>query len=330
MHAYNVSLETALALYRTMVLLREFEDRVSILYRQGEIPGFIHLYQGEEATATGVCYHLSEQDTVASTHRGHGHVLAKGCEPRRVMAELFTRQTGLCGGRGGSMHMYDAAHGFLGTNGIVGGGIPMAVGAGLTFKSQKKSRVSVAFFGDGASNMGIFYESLNLACKLRLPVVFVCENNLYATSTPLAEVAANPEIATRAKAFNMPGVAVNGNDVLEVYFESKVAVERARKGEGPTLIEAKTYRQHGHHEGDVLCGTYRTKEELEDWKTNRDPLLLFANHMTQKVGVNEEILEEIRVEVLEVIAEAVEFSRSSHFPDPATVLEHAFKGQIDE
>ncbi|MEW5814038.1 MAG: thiamine pyrophosphate-dependent dehydrogenase E1 component subunit alpha [Spirochaetota bacterium] len=321
-----ISQETVLKLYTVMVLLRKFENNVAICYGQGEIPGFVHLYQGEEAVAAGVCTHLADADVVASTHRGHGHVLAKGCDIRRTMAELYAKETGLSGGRGGSMHMYDKSHGLVGTNGIVGGGIPMALGAGLTFKTKKTSNVAVTFFGDGASNMGILYESLNLAASLKLPVIFVCENNLYATSTPLKKVAANPEIATRAAAFNMPGVSVNGNDVLDVFIEAGNAVRRARNGEGPTLIEAKTYRQHGHHEGDELYGTYRTKEEVEDWKNNKDPLFLFKKYISEEFPGMEERLDEIEREADVLIQDAVDFARKSEFPQPKNVREHLFRG----
>ncbi len=321
-----ISKEEALQLYRTMFLLREFENNVSICYRQGEIPGFVHLYQGEEAVAAGVCAHLTAEDIVASTHRGHGHVLAKGCDIKGVMAELYAKSTGLSGGRGGSMHMYDKAHGLVGTNGIVGGSIPMALGAALTFRTRGVTDVAVAFFGDGASNMGILYESLNLASKLNLPVLFVCENNLYATSTPLSRVAANPEIATRAGAFDMPGIAVDGNDVKEVFLESGKAVERARDGEGPTLIEARTYRHHGHHEGDELYGTYRTKEEVDHWKEKRDPLARFRKCLLDEYSVNDEALNVLEDGVNGLIQESIDFSRKGESPGLDTLRDYIFKG----
>ena len=270
-----------------MVLLRQFELTAQKQYKAGRMPGFIHLYVGEEAVAVGVCAHLRPDDGITSTHRGHGHALAKGVPAKTLMAELYGKGTGCSGGRGGSMHLYDVASGLYGTNGFVGGGIPIAVGIGLSAKVRKTDLVAVPFFGDGAANHGAFHESINLAAAQNLPVIFVCENNLYATATPLSVATRNTDIASRAAAYGIPGVAVDGNDVLAVWKTMSRAVERARSGNGPTLIEAKTYRTVGHHEGDPLVGTYRTQEELDVWKA-RCPILRFRNWLLSEGMATEE------------------------------------------
>ena len=315
--------ETLLGLYEVMKKIRVFEERASVLNKAGEIPGSVHLYIGEEAVAAGVCAHLRREDVIASTHRGHGHALAKGCSTDRCMAELYGRKDGLCGGRGGSMHFYDMANGLLGTNGMVGGGIPLAVGAGLTFRNLKKDNVGVTFFGDGASNMGIFYESINLAAIYNLPVVFVCENNLYATAVPIKEAASNPEIAERAAAFRIPGIAVDGNNVLAVYDVAGEAVDRARKKGGPTLIEAKTYRTRGHNEGEPLYGTYRTKEEVDAW-IKKCPIVNYRKRLLEEFKIDESALNEIDERVGKEIDDAVEFARKSPMPDAADIEKFIF------
>lgn len=309
----------ALSLYRQMLLIRRFETRAGELCRAGEMPAFIHLYVGEEATAVGVCSRLQPGDVLTSTHRGHGHVLARGAAPKALMAELYGRATGLCGGRGGTMHLFAPTIGVLGTNGFVGGGIPAAVGAGLTAKHLKTGGVAVAFFGDGAVNHGAFHESMNLAAAWKLPVLFVCENNLYATATPFVTVTANPDIADRAAAYAMPGEAVDGQDVWAVREAAGRALERARAGDGPTLLECKTYRFVGHHEGDPLTGTYRTAEELETWK-QRCPLLMLERQWN---GAEAEIAAIQRAVETEV-EEAVQFARESPWPDGSTLEEHVF------
>ncbi len=319
----QVENDTLLHLYKTMLKLRMFEDKVSAMYKTGEIPGFVHCYQGEEAIATGVCAHLCKTDVITSTHRGHGHVIAKGCPTWEMMAELYGKSGGCSGGRGGSMHAYNMDYGLLGTNGMVGGGIGLAIGAGYAQKYKKTGNVAVCFFGDGASNMGIFYESMNIASKWNLPVIFVCENNLYATATSLKEVAANPEIATRARVFDMPGIPVDGNDILDVYQIAGEAIGRARNGDGPTLIEAKTYRTHGHHEGDQIYGTYRTKEELENWKT-RCPIETFRNRLIHDFNIDESILDEFASELKMEMDAAVEFARQSPIPAPEGVHNHIY------
>ncbi len=316
--------ELLVGLYEEMLRIRVFEDSASVLYKSGEIPGFIHLCIGEEAVAAGVCANLRTEDVITSTHRGHGHVLAKGCRADRTMAELYGKRDGYCGGRGGSMHFYDMEHGLMGTNGMVGGGISLAVGAGLTFKTLKKDNVAVTFFGDGASNMGIFYESMNLAAIYNLPVVFVCENNLYATAMPISKSASNPEIASRASAFNIPGVSVDGNDVVAVYDVAEEAIARARDGKGPSLIEAKTYRTHGHNEGEPLYGTYRTQKEVEEWKA-RCPISNFKKRLLEEFQIKESELDRTDQKIKLEIEAAVAFARMSEFPDIADIEKHIFR-----
>ncbi|MBI3852812.1 MAG: dehydrogenase [Verrucomicrobia bacterium] len=319
---------TCLALYEQMVLIRHFELAAQKQYKAGRMPGFIHLYVGEEAVAVGVCAHLRRDDWITSTHRGHGHAIAKGVDPKIVLAELYGKATGCCGGRGGSMHLYDPSVGLFGTNGFVGGGIPATVGVGLGAKVRKTDQVSVAFFGDGATNHGAFHESVNLATAQNAPVIFVCENNLYATATPLALATKNPEIASRAAAYGLPGIAVDGNDVLAVWEVTRQAVERARSGGGPTLIEAKTYRTVGHHEGDPLVGTYRQQDELDAWK-NRCPILRFGKWLVAEGLATNEQLREIDDRVTKRIEAAVEFAESSPLPDAATANDHVWANPVN-
>ena len=321
--------ETQLGLYERMVTLRRFELAVQGNYRKGEIPGFIHLYVGEEATGVGVCAHLRATDWITSTHRGHGHALAKGMPPRVLMAELYGKATGCCGGRGGTMHLYDPGIGLFGTNGLVGGSIPHAVGAALGGRARGEDLVAVAFFGDGAVNHGAFHESVNFAGIQNAPVVFVCENNLYATATPLRCTTRNTDVASKAKAYGIPGLPVDGNDVAAVYDVAGEAVERARQGGGPTLIEARTYRTVGHHEGDPPIGVYRTEEEVEQRK-ERCPIRGFREKLvaTWRTASPDE-LDAVDARVDEVIAEAVAFARASPAPDPATVLHHVVGGLGD-
>lgn len=315
--------EQALELFGTMVLIRQFETRAGELCRKGEMPAFLHLYIGEEATAAGVCCHLRPSDCFTSTHRGHGHALAKCAEPKRLMAELFGRATGFSGGRGGSMHIFAPEIGILGTNGLVGGGIPAAVGAALSAKLRGTDDVAVSFFGDGAINHGAFHESANLAATWNAPCVLVCENNLYATATPLRDVTRNPDIASRAAAYGMPGESVDGQDVLAVRDVAGRAIERARSGGGPTLIESKTYRFVGHHEGDPPVGVYRTADEIEEWK-KRDPLVLMQAYLRARWDVSADEMEGVRSKVAQVIEEAVAYARSSPWPDVASLRDHVF------
>ncbi len=321
-------LTACLVLYEQMVLIRRFELAAQKQYKAGRMPGFIHLYVGEEAVAVGICAHLRRDDWITSTHRGHGHAIAKGVDPKTVLAELYGKATGCCGGRGGSMHLYDPAVGLFGTNGFVGGGIPATVGVGLGAKVRKTDQVAVAFFGDGATNHGAFHESVNLATAQNAPVIFVCENNLYATATPLTLATKNPEIASRAVAYGLPGVAVDGNDVLAVWEVTRQAVERARQGGGPTLIEAKTYRTVGHHEGDPLVGTYRNQEELDAWK-KRCPILRFGKWLVAGGMATDEQLREIDERAGARIEAAVEFAESSPLPDAVTANDHVWASPVN-
>ncbi len=327
--ATHVDAAELLRLYEQMVLLRRFELKVQDLYKNGKLPGFVHLYIGEEAVAVGVCAHLTTSDWITSTHRGHGHALAKGLSARALMAELYAKETGCCGGRGGSMHLYDPPSGLFGTNGLVGAGIPLAVGAAISAKVRRNGQVAVAFFGDGAVNHGTFHESLNLAAVQNAPAVFVCENNLYATATPLALATRNPDVASRAAAYAIPGVGVDGNDVLAVWAAMRDAAARARAGQGPTLIEARTYRTVGHHEGDPLFGTYRSKEEVEQWK-QRDPITLFRKKLCEEMKMATIAdLDAIDARVDEEVRDAVEFGRTSPEPDPASVNRHVFASPLN-
>jgi len=317
---------TMLALYRQMLVIRHFEQTAARTYREGKIPGFIHLYIGEEAVATGVCAHLTEEDYVGSTHRGHAHALAKGVPASEVMAELWGRSTGCSGGRGGSMHLYSKEHGLLGTNGIVGYGLPLAAGAAFTAKYRGTNQVAVAFFGDGAVNHGLFHEILNLASIWTLPIVAVCENNLYATELSFLYATAGQSVAKRAVAYAMPGVEVDGQDVLAVYEAAGRAVARARAGEGPTLIECRTYRYVGHHEGDP--GTdYRTQEEIDEWK-KRDPIQLFSERLLGAGTATQGELDRIEAEVKQEVQDAVEFAAESPWPSPDDLTTRLFHNPI--
>jgi pyruvate dehydrogenase E1 component alpha subunit len=310
----DISKRKVLDLYETMMRIRLFEDRIVDLYSRGLVPGLAHLYIGEEAVATGVCGVLREDDYITSTHRGHGHVIAKGADLKLMMAELFGRETGYCKGKGGSMHIADMRIGILGANGIAGGGLPIATGAGLSIKLRKTDQVSVCFFGDASSNNGTFHESLNFASVHRLPVIYVCENNQYGISVSQAKHQAIKDIAIRATSYDMPGVVVDGNDVVDVYGAVSKAVRRARAGEGPTLIECKTYRWRGHHEGDPNQGRrYRTTEEIEGWK-KKDPILRLREKLLEEKLLTKKKMASIETRIVEEIDQAVEFANQSKFP----------------
>ncbi|HLI34035.1 MAG TPA: thiamine pyrophosphate-dependent dehydrogenase E1 component subunit alpha [Terriglobia bacterium] len=318
----NVSKELVLSLYRAMAEIREFELKAREIFRSGRMPGFIHLYVGEEAIAAGVIACLQKEDYVTSSHRGHGHALAKGIPAREVMAELMGAVGGCCGGRGGSMHLYEPAVGFLGTNGVVPPGIPIAAGAALSAKLRKTGQVAVSFFGDGAVNNGAFHEALNMAAVWELPVIFVCENNLYATETPFKAATKNTSVASRAAAYQMPGIEVDGNDVLAIYEKTGQAVQRARRGEGPTLMECLTYRWFGHHEGDP--GTsYRSREEVEMWK-QRDPVRRLREQALASGWAEPGDFERIDEEVRSLIEDAAQFALASPQPKAATALDQVF------
>jgi TPP-dependent pyruvate/acetoin dehydrogenase alpha subunit len=311
-----------LHLYRSMYEMRAFELRLQQVYRSGVMPGFIHLYVGEEAVAAGVCAHLRTEDYVTSTHRGHGHAIAKGLPMREVFAEIWGKLTGCNGGRGGSMHIYDPDHGFLGTNGIVGAGIPIASGAATAAMLRGSDQVTVSFFGDGAVNNCAFHEGLNFAGAWQLPVVFVCENNLYATETPFIKVTRNPNVANRGAAYGVPGIEVDGNDVLSVYRAAKEAVTRAREKGGPTLIECKTYRPLGHFEGDPGIG-YRTKEEIASWKA-RDPIQRLQTHLIDGALTTAWELKRIEQEVDAQVTDAYKFAKNSPDAEASTVTNFVY------
>ena len=316
-----VEKEKLIGMYQTMVRIRVFEERVSKEFAAGNIPGFVHVYIGQEATATGACANLRPDDYIASTHRGHGHLIAKGGQMERMMAELYGRKAGYCKGKGGSMHIADVDIGILGANGIVGGGIPVAGGAALSAQMRGTDQVVICFLGDGASNRGTFHEGVNLAACWNLPVVYVVENNLYAEKTRISDTSRVLNLSDRASSYGIPDVTVDGNDVMAVYEAVGEAVARARKGEGPTLVECKTYRWHGHYEGDPQ--TYKPKEEIEEWKM-KDPIPLFRKRLVEMKVLTEQEAEKIDQEVNDEIDRAVKFAEESPFPAPEEALEDVF------
>lgn len=304
-------------IYRQIYLVREFELRAIEERRRGLIPGFIHSCVGQEATAVGACAALRREDVITSTHRGHGHVLAKGGDPKYMMAELAARSAGFCKGRGGSLHISDFDLGILGANGIVGGGLPAAVGAALAFSMRKEERVALAFFGDGAINEGTFHESANLAGLWKLPVIFFCENNLYGEGTPLSKATPITDLAIRAESYAFPGVIVDGNDPLAVYETVQEAAGRARSGGGPTLIEAKTYRFRGHYEGDPQV--YRLPGEMEEWR-QRDPVPAFRKRLLDSGLFDETVLKGVEAEVQAQLEEAVAFASAAPVPEVSEAM----------
>ena len=313
--------ELALSVYETMQKIRLFELKALQLFEENKLRGSVHLYVGEEAIAASVCAHLRDDDYITSTHRGHGHCIAKGASLDTTMAELMGKVTGCCKGRSGSMHIADFEKGNLGANAIVGAGLPIAVGAALSIKLRKTDQVAVAFFGEGASNEGVFHEALNMAGLWKLPVIFVCENNGYGISVPQWQSTAVQDISVRAAGYDMPGVTVDGNDVLTVGGAFSEAVKRARSGEGPTLIECKTYRWFGHWTGDPCV--YRTRAEVDEWK-KKDPITSFRRVLTENYRVSLEHLDDIDAKVWELVEAAVTFGLESPEPDPARLLDDVF------
>lgn len=307
----KVDRTTKLELYKTMVRIRRFEEVVIELFARGKIPGFLHSYLGQEAIAAGACTHLRPDDYITSTHRGHGHILAKGARTDLAMAELFAKRTGYCHGKGGSMHIADPGIGILGATGIVGAGLAIANGAAFSAQYRGTDQVTVCFFGDGASNTGTFHEGLNLASLWQLPVIFVCENNAYAESTPQRGHQRIKDVAIRAQGYDMPGCIVDGNDVLAVYEAAGEAVSQARSGGGPTLIEAKTYRIRGHYEGDPQ--NYRTREEIDLWR-ERCPIRRFREVLL-KDGVAGHELDAIDAKIEAELEVAIAFAEESPLPD---------------
>ena len=319
----QISDEVLLDMHRRMVRIRIFEETAGKLAEDGKIPGALHLYVGEEAVACGVMVHLSNQDWITSTHRGHGHLIAKGGEFDRMFAELFGRSTGYCKGKGGSMHVSNLELGMLGANGIVGGGPPIAVGAGFSNKFRKTKNVSVSFFGDGASNEGAFHEAANMAALYKLPVIFVCENNGYGEYTPQANHQAIVDVADRAAGYGMPGVIVDGMDAVAVYEAAGEAIERARNGEGPTLLECKTYRYYDHVGVRGMGMNYRTDEEVEYWK-GRDAINMMEARLAEQGILSEKDAAAIHEEVTKQVQAGVEFAESSPMPTPESLLEDVY------
>ena len=318
----DLSRETLVKLYTTMTTIRNFEERGIPETGQRAMSGSVHSSAGQEAVPTGVCAHLSDEDYIGSTHRGHGHCIAKGVDPKRMMAELFGRSTGTNKGKGGSMHIADMSKGMLGTNGVVGASIPLAVGAGLTSKLKDLKRVAVAFFGDGAANQGVLHESMNLASVWKLPVIFCCENNGYAQSTPVEYALSTANVSDRAAGYDMPGITVDGMDVFAVYDAAGQAVERARNGEGPTLLECRTYRFYGHTVFDNPL-TYRTKEEEDHWRA-RDPLKLFRENVLPLGDITLEELDQIDQEAADIMEEAIKLADAGPIPETDKIYEDVY------
>ena len=314
---------------RRMVRIRRFEERVIQLVERGEIVGAAHSYIGEEAVAVGACLALRDDDWITGNHRSHGHPIAKGGDVKKAMAELLGKSTGFCKGKGGSMHLADFSIGILGESGILGSSIPTAVGAALGSQLQGNDRVAVPFFGDGASNEGSFHESLNLAAIWKLPVVFVCENNQYAVSSSFKKMVASENISDRAASYNIPGVLVDGQDVIAMYEAVSQAVARARSGQGPSLIEGRTYRyeEHSLGLGRIVRAPYRDEEEVDQWK-QRDPIGIHTERLLSQHIATQEEIDGLDEEVIKQIDEALEFARESPYPEPSALFEDMFANPI--
>lgn len=318
----DIDRDTMIKLYTTMATIRNFEERGVPETGQRRMSASVHSSAGQEAVPTGICAHLGDEDYIGSTHRGHGHCIAKGVEPKLMMAELFGRTTGSNKGKGGSMHIADMSKGMLGTNGVVAASVPLAVGAALTSKLKKLNRVAVAFFGDGGANQGVLHECMNLASVWKLPVIFCCENNQYAESTPVEYALSTTHVADRAVGYNMPGIHVDGMDVFAVYDAAGEAIARARAGEGPSLLECLTYRFYGHTVFDNPL-SYRTKEEEEYWR-GRDPLKLFREAVLPQGEITEEELDQIDREAESLMEEAVKFADESPLPEAVELYDDVY------
>jgi pyruvate dehydrogenase E1 component alpha subunit len=321
--AKKISNKILKELHLRMVRIRRFEEEAGKMMENGKIPGALHLYVGQEAVASGVMQHLSAKDQITSTHRGHGHLIAKGGEFSKMFAELYGKATGYCRGKGGSMHISNMELGMLGANGIVGGGPPIAMGAAFSNKFRKTKQVAVAFFGDGASNEGSFHEAANMAAVFKLPCLFVCENNGYGEYTPQANHQAVVDVADRAAGYGMPGIVVDGMDVIAVYEAVEAALKRARAGEGPTLIECKTYRFYDHVGVRGMGLTYRTDQELETWK-KRDAIIGFEARLLELGVVTQKGIVAIYAGVNAEIEEAIQFAEDSPFPEAHELLEDVY------
>ena len=315
---FPLSRDELLQVYQTMRTIREFEERVHVEFSRGDIPGFVHLYAGEEASAAGIMTHLRQDDHIASTHRGHGHCIAKGVDVKGMMAEIFGKKSGVCGGKGGSMHIADLDKGMMGANGILGAGAPLACGAALAAKYRDNGNIAISFVGDGASNQGTFLESLNLASIWNLPVVFVVENNGYAESTSVDWAVACDSYVDRASGFGMPGVTVDGTDFFAVYEAAGEVIRRAREGGGPSLLECKMIRFFGHFEGDAQ--TYRASGEVDDIRANHDCLKSFSKTVTASGVLSQADLEACDTDVLSLIEEAVSTAKAAELPTEADLL----------
>lgn len=319
----NHTEEDYLRMYRQMVRIRTFEDNANQLYLSAKMPGLTHMYSGEEAVAVGICEALTPDDKITSTHRGHGHCVAKGADFKAMFCELLGKAEGYCRGKGGSMHIADQSNGNLGANAIVGGSMGIATGSALSSKMRGSDEVSVCFFGDGATAQGLMYEVMNMAALWNLPVIYACENNGYSEYTPTAEIAAG-SITARAESFGIEAFQVDGQDVLAVNELAEKLVERARQGEGPFFVELMTYRYHGHHVGDINREYYRAKQEEHDWKTNRDPIIRFRGWLIEQKYVTEAEVDAINAEIKKDAEEAVAYALDAPYPDAAEVDMHVF------
>jgi pyruvate dehydrogenase E1 component alpha subunit len=318
----RLSDETLIGLYRTMCTIRHFEYMADKLYAAGKVHGTMHLSAGQEAVAAGLNLAVYPDDYLINHHRGHGHFIAKGADINLMMAEFLGKDAGYNHGRGGSMHIADFQSNNLGANGIVGGGIPQAVGVGLALKMQKRKEICICIFGDGAANEGVFHEAMNMVALWNLPVLYICENNKYGMSMDVERATAKLPIAQRANAYGIPWACVDGNDVVEVYEAMKIAVDHVRAGNGPYFVEALTYRYFGHSKSDR--NLYRSKEEIEDWKQNRDPIMRFTKHLLQSEILSEEQAQEIDGQAEQVILKAVDFAEASPEPDLSTLMEYVY------
>ena len=314
----DIGTDEKLSLLRKMLLIRAFEEKAETLFQQKLIPGFVHLSIGQEASTAGSCAALRPDDYIISTHRGHAHILAKGGDPKFMFAELFGKATGYCKGKGGSMHIADFSRGILGANGVVGGGFPIMVGAGLSIKMRRSGQVGMVFFGDGASNRGTFHEACNMAAVFKLPIIFVCENNGYASTSPSEKMIAGGTVAGRAKAYGIPGYITDGSNVLEVLEVVREAVDFARGGNGPAIVENETFRYKGHFEGDRQ--KYRTQNEIHTYKKDRDPIQQFERLLQEEGILTGNLAEQIRMEIAARIEEALQFAMDAPLPAPEDAL----------
>ncbi|MGG7643415.1 thiamine pyrophosphate-dependent dehydrogenase E1 component subunit alpha [Rhodovulum sp. YNF3179] len=315
--------EDYLRMYRQMVRIRTFEDNANQLYLSAKMPGLTHMYSGEEAVAVGICEALTDDDRITSTHRGHGHCVAKGAEFKEMFCELLGKEEGYCRGKGGSMHIADQSHGNLGANAIVGGSMGIATGSALRAKLQGSDDVTVCFFGDGATAQGLWYEVMNMAALWKLPVIYACENNGYSEYTKTEEIAAG-SITARAEAFGIEAHQVDGQDVLAVNALTRKLVDRARKGKGPFFIELMTYRYHGHHVGDINREYYRSKDEEKDWKENRDPIVRFRGWLVEQGIASEDEIEAMNAEIKKDASDAVAYAEAAKYPEASEVDMHVY------